>query len=179
MLSLDAPNNDRSCRLSGKKTAIKTALAATVTIMPVPIALCAFSDCLRPWQMLRCAAQPSPKHQANACAIIKMGNTTPVAALPSTLSSLRPTNIWSTMLYSALTNKENTQGIENLSISLGIFCVPKNAVFSVSSIKASEKMIFAESLSEKSYLKTAPHKEKQHRILSDFYAVFLLSTVLV
>lgn len=78
--------------------------------------------------MLRYAAQPSPKHHAKACAIMKIGKTTPVAAFPRALSSLLPMKIWSTMLYSALTKSDNTHGTENLSISFDIFSVPKETL---------------------------------------------------
>ncbi len=58
-----------------------------------------------------------------------MGNTTPVATLPSVDNSLFPTKIWSTILYSALTNRESTHGTQNFSISLKIFSFPKNSPF--------------------------------------------------
>ena len=99
--------------------------AISVSVIPVPIALCAFWESFLPWQIFKYAAHPSPKHHANACAMIKIGKTMPVAALPRVLSSLLPMKIWSTMLYRELTSKESMQGMENFSISLVIFSFPR------------------------------------------------------
>ena len=93
MLLSDAPNKVKSCTFNGKNINIRAILAKIVIIIPVPIALCADFVSFLPWQILRYAAQPSPKHHANACAIIKIGKTTPVAAFPRALSSLLPIKI--------------------------------------------------------------------------------------
>lgn len=44
MLFSEAPKSVKSCVFSGKNTAISTILATSVTMIPVPIALCA--DCV-------------------------------------------------------------------------------------------------------------------------------------
>nr|WP_235666926.1 hypothetical protein [Clostridioides difficile] len=93
MLFSDAPNKVKSDVLNGKNSAINIMLVIKVTITPVPIALWEVLESFLPWQILRYAAHPSPKHQANACAIINIGNTTPVAALPRAESELFPINI--------------------------------------------------------------------------------------
>ena len=92
------------------------------------MARCAFSGLLRPWHIFKYAAQPSPKHQANACAMIKIGNTTPVAAFPKVPNSLFPIKIWSTILYSELINKDKIHGIENFNINLLMRPFPKSSV---------------------------------------------------
>lgn len=70
ILFSDAPNKVKSCVFNGKKTAISTRLERSIMTMPVPIALWAAWVSFRPWQMPRYAAQPSPKHQAKAWAMI-------------------------------------------------------------------------------------------------------------
>ena len=89
----EAPNSVSSGALSGYPTAISSRPVSSVTVTPVPMALSALCMSFLPRQIFRYAAQPSPKHQAKACAMMKNGKTTPVAALPSVLSSLLPIKI--------------------------------------------------------------------------------------
>ena len=124
----DAPNKSRIGLLSGYTTAtINSPQTKETKILP-PTATCAFSGLLRPWHIFKYAAQPSPKHQANACAMIKIGNTTPVAAFPKVPNSLFPIKIWSTILYSELINKDKIHGIENFNINLLMRPFPKSRV---------------------------------------------------
>lgn len=88
ILFSEAPNRVKSRILSEKKTAIRIMLVIRVNVIPLPIDRWAFCISFFPWQMFKQAAHLSPKHHAKACAIMKMGKITPVAALPRALSPL-------------------------------------------------------------------------------------------
>ena len=92
MLSL-APQKRRmgSAKMRMKRMINKDAIS--VSVIPVPIALFAFSVSFLPWQILKYAAHPSPKHQAKAWVTMSIGNTAPVAAFPKYPKDELPTKI--------------------------------------------------------------------------------------
>ena len=63
-------------------TISNTMLSRKDTVMPLPTHLWALSVSLRPAQILKKEAAPSPTHHAKALTIQMTGKDTPVAALP-------------------------------------------------------------------------------------------------
>ena len=94
------PRPPKAVRMGRKKRRVSTASTTPVKrvrVRLVPATDFAFCSSLLPRYRLKADAPPTPKVMASAATISTRGNTTLVAALPSS-PTLFPTKIWSTTL---------------------------------------------------------------------------------